>query len=86
MDLNREYYDDMPPINPDDVQPDPLTPPNGFGQPVDLMTDRQLLEEIVYQQRSMATLIGEFQAYVANMKPGDILKMFLGGSGKKLGG
>lgn len=49
--------------------------PDGFGQPLNDMTDRQILMEIAYQLRSVAEMIAQFQ----NMGPTDLMKMFMGG-------
>lgn len=47
--------------------------PDGAGKPVVDMTDRQLLEELVWQLRSVGKMLDEFK----HMGPADIMKLFM---------
>ena len=67
--------DDAPNDVPDDDTSDPFTtPPVGYGNPIADMTERQLLEEIVFQQRSIMAALVEFK----NMKPAEMVKNLFG--------
>jgi len=49
--------------------------PDGAGKPLADMTDRQLMEEMVWQLRSVGKMLEEFK----HMGPGDIMKLFMPG-------
>ncbi len=79
---NMPEYPDVSPdelsgVDTHDEQGAPI--PEGYGMPIATMTDRELMEELVYQGREMRRLVGEFQTYVSTLSPGDIFKMLLGG-------
>lgn len=59
----------------DNVTEEAAFMPAKFGYPIAEMTDRDLLEEIVFQGRSLAATLAEFQ----NMDFKDLLKMFMPG-------